>query len=66
MKSAGRSAEETRAVHSVAELIEEIERYLETVALFRALGCEPRWRDDTRARVTVIERIAVYVVYGPS
>ena len=66
MKCADRSAEEALADHSIAELIDEVERYLKAVALFRALGCEPRWRDDTRARVTVIERIAAYVPCGPS
>jgi len=28
------------------ELTREIERYLGAVALFRALGHEPNWRDD--------------------
>lgn len=28
------------------ELTREIERYLSEVALFRALGHEPNWRDD--------------------
>jgi hypothetical protein len=27
-----------------AELLDEIERYLAAVDLFRALGCEPTWR----------------------
>jgi len=30
------------------ELTREIERYLSAVALFRALGHEPNWRDDGR------------------
>jgi hypothetical protein len=27
-------------------LMQEIERYLEAVALFRALGCQPAWRSE--------------------
>lgn len=29
---------------SIAGLIAEIQRYLEAVAFFRALECEPTWR----------------------
>ena len=29
------------------ELIEEITRYLATVDVFRAVGCEPTWRPET-------------------
>jgi hypothetical protein len=29
---------------TIDDLIAEIQRYLKTVALFRALGCEPSWR----------------------
>lgn len=27
-------------------LLKEIERYLAAVALFRALGCEPTWKNE--------------------
>ena len=30
----------------IAALIEEIERYLEAVDAFRAVGCRPTWRPD--------------------
>jgi hypothetical protein len=30
----------------VDELIEEVEAYLGAVDVFRAEGCEPRWRGD--------------------
>jgi hypothetical protein len=29
------------------QLLAEIGRYLAAVELFRALGCEPRWRPET-------------------
>ena len=35
----------------IAALVEEIRRYLAAVDAFRALGCEPTWRTDTRAGV---------------
>jgi hypothetical protein len=31
---------------NIEPLLEEIERYLSAVELFRAEGCEPRWADD--------------------
>lgn len=38
-------AESTQSLDSaVEELIAEIQRYLEAVALFRALDCEPSWK----------------------
>jgi hypothetical protein len=33
------------------KLIEEIDRYLAAVDLFRAAGCEPSWRPERRAEV---------------
>ena len=30
----------------LARLVEEIDRYLAAVDLFRALGCEPVWRPE--------------------
>jgi hypothetical protein len=33
-----------------ADLIREAERYLATVDLFRAVGCEPHWRPEAGAR----------------
>jgi hypothetical protein len=35
---------------STEPLLEEIERYLAAVELFRAEGCEPRWTDVWSAR----------------
>ena len=35
------------------DLIAEIRRYLETVALCRKLGCEPRWRRETATCVAL-------------
>jgi len=33
------------------DLIAEVERYLATVELFRAEGCEPHWRREPRAAI---------------
>jgi len=30
------------------ELLEEVRRYLAAIELFRAEGCEPRWRAEDR------------------
>jgi hypothetical protein len=35
----------------VAALLAEVMRYLATVDVFRAEGCEPRWRPETADRV---------------
>jgi len=48
----------------ITEIVDEIQRYLETVALFRALGSEPRWKSDEAQRSRVIELIAPYVKVG--
>jgi hypothetical protein len=36
----------TATVDCSAQLIAEVERYLEAVELFRALRCEPVWRGE--------------------
>ncbi len=42
----------------IERLMEEVDRYLAAVALFRALGCEPGWRAelDAESRPTVAGR----------
>jgi hypothetical protein len=37
------------------DLIDEIERYLAAVDVFRALGCEPAWRPESAPRALAIE-----------
>ena len=44
-------------------LIEEIERYLEAVELFRALGYEPTWKLDAGLAGPVVWLIAPYIDY---
>jgi hypothetical protein len=41
-----------------SDLIEEIERYLEAVDLFRGEGCAPRWRADLSSRTPARKRRA--------
>jgi len=38
-------------------LIDEIERYLSAVDVFRALGCEPAWRPESEPSAVVIEDV---------
>jgi hypothetical protein len=38
-----------------ADLIDEIERYLAAVDVFRALGCEPTWQPESAPRPVAIE-----------
>jgi hypothetical protein len=40
----------------VEALIAEIDVYLDAVALFRAEGCEPRWRGDSVPEATIVRR----------
>jgi len=42
------------------DLVAEIQRYLDAVALFRELGCEPRWRSEALPASDVVQRIALY------
>ena len=46
---------------SFEKLTSEVERYLEAVAVFRALGCEPRWRSDSEVPSRVVTLIAPYI-----
>jgi hypothetical protein len=46
---------------SVMELIEEIEKYLDAVELFRALGHEPSWRSEPGSEGLVIALISPYI-----
>ena len=41
---------------TLEELMQEIERYLAAVALFRALGHEPRWRGENWSRQSPTKR----------
>ena len=47
-----RTVEARVLVVDAALLLQEIERYLEAVALFRALGCQPMWESDGRSTGT--------------
>jgi len=47
--------------HLAGTLIREIERYLETVELFRDLGCEPTWERDETYAGRAVELIAPYL-----
>lgn len=38
-------------------LIDEIERYLSAVDVFRALGCEPAWRPESEPSAVGIEDV---------
>jgi hypothetical protein len=38
------------------KLVEEIDRYLTAIDLFRALGCEPTWRPESHAEAVSLER----------
>ncbi len=40
------TAQSETIVVDMPALLEEMRRYLETVALFRAEGCEPHWATD--------------------
>jgi hypothetical protein len=49
--------------NDTAKLMEEIDRYLAAVDLFRAQGCEPTWRpqlhsNPTRSAVTAQQPLA--------
>ncbi len=46
---------------AVEQLIDEVGCYLEAVALFRALGHEPRWRSEAASGSRVIALIAPYI-----
>ena len=35
------------------KLIEEIDRYLAAIDLFRAVGCEPTWRPEMHPKLVV-------------
>jgi len=48
----------------IDELMCDVDRYLDTVALFRTLGCEPTWRTEGASRSKVADRIAPYVKVG--
>jgi hypothetical protein len=49
----------------IMQMVDEIGRYLDAVALFRALGCEPHWRSELGMRSAVIELVAPYITCGP-
>jgi len=38
-----------------SELLDEIERYLAAVEVFRALGCEPAWRPESDPSAVAID-----------
>ena len=40
----------------IEKLMEEINRYLTAVDLFRASGCEPKWRLESAASTDSLER----------
>jgi hypothetical protein len=56
-----RTTDELPADSGPGPLIAEAERYLETVELFRALGCEPTWRYDEGYGGLAVELIAPYL-----
>jgi hypothetical protein len=47
-------------------LIEEVERYLEAVEVFRALGCEPTWTRENGPNGPVVTLIAPFVEHVSS
>jgi hypothetical protein len=48
------------------KLIEEIDRYLTAVDLFRALDCEPTWRLDVTPAVPGVEPAPALGRHAPS
>jgi biotin synthase-related radical SAM superfamily protein len=48
------------------DLIEEVERYLATVAVFRAQGCEPIWRPEPDRLSPAPDRAPVRAPRTPS
>jgi len=47
--------------YSITELITEIEKYLDAVELYRALGHEPSWRSERGSEGPVIALISPYI-----
>jgi hypothetical protein len=45
----------------ITELITEIEKYLDAVELYRALGHEPSWRSEPGSEGLVIALISPYI-----
>jgi len=48
-------------VGATDRLIDEVERYLDAVVVFRALDCEPTWRYEEDSTGRAVELIAPYV-----
>ncbi|HET7743145.1 MAG TPA: hypothetical protein VFK76_00215 [Gaiellaceae bacterium] len=55
------AASHTPEVGPASRLIDEAERYLETVELFRSLGYEPTWQRDEEFAVRAVELITPYL-----